>query len=70
MAFELIGYTYDVLGNLGLHACSRDEINNFVRAVCTVNLQRIADLLRRSWAFSLAPDSATHQSTSFLDLRF
>jgi hypothetical protein len=70
MAFELIGCTYNVLGNPGLRVCSRDEISNFVRAVCVVNLQRIADLLRRSWAFSLALDSATHQNTSFLDLRF
>jgi hypothetical protein len=70
MASELIGCTYDVLGNPGLRACSRDKINNFVRAVCAVNLQRIANLLRRSWAFSLALNSATHQSTSFLDLRF
>jgi hypothetical protein len=70
MASELIGCTYDVLGNPGLRVCSCDEISNFVRVVCAVNLQRIADLLCRSWAFSLALDSATHQSTSFLDLRF
>jgi len=38
MAFELIGCMYDVLGNLGLLACSRDEINNFVRIVYVVNL--------------------------------
>ncbi len=30
MAFKLIGCTYDVLGNPGLRACSRDEIRNFV----------------------------------------
>jgi len=60
MASELIGCTYDVLGNPGLRACSRDKINNFVRAICAVNLQRIANLLRRSWAFSLALNSATH----------
>jgi hypothetical protein len=70
MVSELIGCTYDVLGNPGLRVCSRDEISNFVRAVCTINLQRIVDLLRRSWAFSLALDFATHQITSFLDLRF
>jgi hypothetical protein len=70
MAFELIGYTYDVLGNPGLRACFRDEISNFVRVVCVVNLQQIVDLLRCSWAFSLAFGSVTHQSTSFLDLRF
>jgi hypothetical protein len=65
MASELIGCTYNVLGNPGLRACSRDEISNFVRDVCAVNLQQIADLLCRSWAFSLALDSTTHQSTLF-----
>jgi len=70
MASELIGYTYDVLGNPGLCACSHDEISNFVRVVYVVNLQQIADLLRHSWAFSLAFDFTTHQSTSFLNLCF
>ncbi len=37
-AFELIGCTYDVLGNPGLRACSHDEISNFVQVVCVVNL--------------------------------
>jgi hypothetical protein len=60
MAFEFIGCTYDVLGNPGLRACSRDEISNFVQVVCGVNLQHIIDLLRHSWAFSLTFDSATH----------
>jgi len=38
--------------------------------VYAVNLQRMARHLRHSWAFSIALDSATHQSTSYLDLRF
>jgi hypothetical protein len=38
--------------------------------VCVVNLQRIARHLRRAWAFSIALDSATHQSTSYLNVRF
>jgi hypothetical protein len=67
MASELIGCMYDVLGNLDLHACSCDKISNFIRVVCVIDLQQIADLMRRSWAFSLALDSATHQSTSFLN---
>ncbi len=70
MASEFIGYMYDVLGNPGLRACSCDEIRNFVWVIYAINLQQIVDLLHRSWAFSLALDSATHQSTSFLDLRF
>ncbi len=48
MASKLIDCMYDVLGNLGLRACSRDEISNFVRVVCTVNLQQITDLLCHS----------------------
>ncbi len=70
MASKFIGCTYDVLGNLGLRACSRDEISNFIRVVYTLNLQQIVDHLHRSWAFSVALDFATRQSTSFLDLRF
>jgi hypothetical protein len=37
--------------------------------VCAINLQHNARHLRRSWFF-IAMDSATHQSTSCLDLRF
>ncbi len=70
MASELIGCMYDVLGNPGLCACSRDEINNFVWVVYVVNLQQITDLLRHFDAFSLAFDYMTHQSTSFFDLHF
>ncbi len=70
MASELIGYTYDVLSNLSLRACFCDEINNFVQIVYAINLQQIIDLLHHSWAFSLALNSTTHQSTSFLNLHF
>ena len=37
--------------------------------MAAVNLQRIDDTLRRMWAFSIAMDSATHQSTSYIYLR-
>ena len=33
-------------------------------------MHEISDLLKDSWAFSIAIDSATHHSTSYLDLRF
>ncbi|CAN5957148.1 unnamed protein product [Sphagnum jensenii] len=39
-AFELIGCTYDVLGNPGLRACSHDEISNFVQGLTTLVLQQ------------------------------
>ena len=70
MASNIIGCTYNVLANPGLRVCSRQDVSNFIRVVCAVNLQRIARHLRNSWAFSIALDSATHQSTSYLDLRF
>ncbi len=41
MASELISCTYDVLGNPSLCACSRDEINNFVQVVCTINRNKL-----------------------------
>ena len=41
----------------------------FVRMALAMNLQRIACLLRSSWAFAIALDGATHASVSYLDLR-
>ena len=70
MASNIIGCTYVVLANPGLRGCLRQDVSNFIRVICAVNLQRIARHLRRSWAFSIALESATHQSTSYLDLRF
>jgi hypothetical protein len=61
---------YDVLHNPILRSCSCNDVSNFIRVVYAVNLQRIARHLQHSWAFSIALDSATHQSTSYLDLRF
>ena len=41
-----------------------------MRVACAANLQKISVLLKDSWAFSIAIDSATHHSISYLDLRF
>ncbi|CAN5966279.1 unnamed protein product [Sphagnum jensenii] len=70
MAANLLSCTYNVLHNLILRSCSRNDVSNFIRVVYVVNLQHMACHLRHSWAFSIALDSATHQSTSYLDLRF
>ena len=70
LAANILSCTYDVLHNPVLRCCSRYDVANFIRVICAVNLQRIADHLRSSWAFSIALDSATHQSTSYLDMRF
>jgi hypothetical protein len=70
LASNILNYMYNVLHNPVLRACSRHDVANYIRIVCVVNLQRIACHLRRAWAFSIALDSATHQSTSYLDVRF
>lgn len=70
MVSNIIGCTYNVLGDLCLHACSRQDVSKFIRVVYAINLQRIVDVLRCSWGFSTAFNFATHKSTSYLDLRF
>jgi hypothetical protein len=70
MASNILSCTYDVLHNPVLPACSHHDVANYIRVVCVVNLQRIARHLRRALAFSIALDSATHQSTLYLDVRF
>jgi hypothetical protein len=69
MAHNILQHTAEVFG-LRSMACSRGDISMMARVACASNLQRISDLLKKSWAFSIAIDSATHQSTSYLDLRF
>jgi hypothetical protein len=55
---------------LPTRALHRHDISRMMRVACAANLQKISVLLKDSWAFSIAIDSATHQSTSYLDLRF
>ncbi|CAK9260405.1 unnamed protein product [Sphagnum jensenii] len=68
LASNILSCTYDVMHNPVLRACSRHDVANYIKVVCVVNLQRIARHLRHAWAFSIALDSATHQSTSYLDV--
>ncbi len=70
LASNVLSYTYDVLHNPVLRAYSRHDVTNYIRVVCVVNLQCIARHLCRDWAFLITLDSATHQSTSYLDVRF
>ena len=69
MTANLIGAAYDVLANPSLRACGDHLVASYVAVQCAANFQRISDLLRRSWTFSIALDGATHQGTSYLDLR-
>jgi len=70
LASNILSCTYDVLHNPVLRACSRHDVANYIRIVCVVNLQRIVRHLRCAWAFSITLDFATHQSTSYLNVRF
>ncbi|RMX67123.1 hypothetical protein DD238_004878 [Peronospora effusa] len=49
--------------------CSVHRVAGYVRAVIASNLQKIALLMRSSWAFAIATDAVAHQGTSYLDIR-
>jgi len=70
MASNIIGCTYDVMGNPCLHACSHKNVNKFIWVVCVINLQHITDVLRCFSGFSITLDFAIHQSTSYFNLHF
>ncbi|KAH8940421.1 hypothetical protein BDL97_15G087400 [Sphagnum fallax] len=69
-ASNILSCTYDVLHNPVLRACCHHYVANYIRVMCVVNHQHIVRHLRRAWAFSIVLDSATHQSTSYLDVMF
>lgn len=66
---KIISMTYEVMQDPILRSCPPRLVCTYVRVACAVNLQRIKDLLSDAWAFSMALDSATHQSRSYLDVR-
>jgi hypothetical protein len=68
MATNIISCTYKVMPDPSLCFSTCHHVSNFVRVIYTINLQRIFDILRHSWAFLLVLNSTTHQSTSYLDL--
>ncbi len=49
--------------------CSEGRAASYVRVVCAASLQKISELLRIQWAFSLALDVGSKQGISYLDLR-
>ncbi|KAH7474932.1 hypothetical protein PRIC1_012934 [Phytophthora ramorum] len=49
--------------------CSEHRVAGYVRAVIASNLQKIALMMRSSWAYAIATDAAVHQGTSYLDFR-
>jgi hypothetical protein len=69
MTANSIGKTYEILKSPSLRSCSRRDFSSYARVVCAVNLHRMKYLLKKTWALSLALDSTTHDSTSYLDIR-
>lgn len=49
--------------------CSEHKMAGFVRALLASNLQKIALMMRSSWSFAIATDTAEHQGTAYLDVR-
>lgn len=68
MVTNIISCMYKVMSDPSLCFCTCHHVSSFVRVVYAVNLQLIFDILRSSWAFSLALDFTTHQSTLYFDL--
>jgi hypothetical protein len=56
--------TKEVLGIGSIGSCSQGIVSRYARLSCAMNLQRITELLRQCWAFSVALDMATHMATS------
>ncbi|TYZ67046.1 hypothetical protein PybrP1_003848, partial [[Pythium] brassicae (nom. inval.)] len=48
---------------------SEHKLAGYVRALLASNLQKIALVMRASWAYTLATDAAEHQGTSYLGVR-
>ena len=61
--------TKEVLGIGSIASCSEGTVSSYARFICAMNLQRIAELLRKCWAFSIALDMATHMGTAYCDTR-
>jgi hypothetical protein len=44
-------------------------ISNYVRIVCAVSLQKLAELMEKVWACSMGFDCSTHHENSYMDIR-
>lgn len=48
--------------------CSESTVSRYARVICAMNLQCIAELLRKCHEFSLALEMAAHLSTAYFDV--
>lgn len=61
-----VSMTYLVMQTPILPLCSLPLFSIYALFACALNTQWIKNLLSRTWVFSIALDSATHHSRSFL----
>lgn len=61
--------TKELLGVGSIGSVSEGIVSRYARFICAMNLQCIVELLRKSWAFSVALDMATHMATAYCDVR-
>jgi hypothetical protein len=52
-----------------LNGCNEAMVSQFVRVSAAVCLHKISELLKRTWAFSVAFDSSSIEATSYFDVR-
>lgn len=61
--------TKELTGMARYSVCNRRKVSSFIQVMCASNLYMLSELLIYYWAFFLALDGTTHQSTSYLDIR-
>ena len=65
----MITDTKELLGVRSIGSCSKGLVNRYACFICAMNLQSIAELLKKCWVFSIALDMATHLATGYCDVR-
>ena len=61
--------TKETTGLASIGSISDSTVAKYARFSAAINLQKIAELMQKSWTFSLALDMSTHMSVSYLDIR-
>lgn len=69
MAARLVNITKTVSHMSCFGGCNQARAASLIRVICAASLQKIAKLLRRQWAFSIALDVGSKQGSSYLDFR-
>ena len=62
-------YTKTLTGLGTLGCCQDTNVAKYARFYVAINLQKVALMIRKVWAFSVAADMATRMGTLYLDVR-